>query len=167
MLVTLNTVVFLVAHLLSRIELGVGFAFGLFALFGILRYRTETVPVRDMSYLFVVIALGLINSVGQEELTYVDLLLANGVLIAVLFVLTNLWWPRSADSHELVYERIDNIRPENRSLLVADLQQRTGLDVTDVEVTSINFLNDTAQLRVVYSRADPERSVAPVDEAEL
>lgn len=152
MLITLNVVVFLVAHLLSRIDLGVGFAFGLFALFGILRYRTETVPVRDMSYLFAVIAIGLVNSVGQDELTYVDLILANGVLICVLFVLARLWWPRSPGSHELIYERIENIRPENRPALLADLRARTGLDITDVEINSINFLNDTAVMRVFYSR---------------
>lgn len=160
MMATLNVIIFLVAHFMGRVELGVGFAFGLFAVFGIIRYRTEALPVREMSYLFAIIAVGMINSVGENVLSWTDLLIANGAIIAMLFILSRLVWNQTPQVRTVTYERIENIRPDRQAELYWDLWERTGLEVVDVEVVSINFMNDTAKLRVHHrAPADSEHSV--------
>lgn len=163
MMFTMNLIVFLVSYFMNEVELGVGFGFGLFALFGIMRYRTETIPVREMAYLFAVIALGLVNGVGANQMTIADVLIANGVVVAVLALLSRVWWGQAVDVREILYERIDNIRPERRAELYWDLWERTGLTITDVEVVSVNFMNDTALLRVFHKPSgDGEGTPAPV-----
>jgi len=160
MMATLNVIVFLVAHFMGRVDLGVGFAFGLFAVFGIIRYRTEALPVREMSYLFAIIAVGMINSVGADVLSYTDLVIANGSIIATLYVLSRLVWNATPQVRTVTYERIENIRPDRQAELYWDLWERTGLEVVDVEVVSINFMNDTAKLRVHHKPpATSEHSV--------
>ncbi len=147
MLVTLNLVVFLVGFFMNSVEVGVGFGFGLFALFGIVRYRTESIPVREMSYLFVVIALGLVNAIGSSVLSWAEVLIANGSLIIALGTLSQLFWRHRYVVRDIVYDQVDNIRPESRHQLLRDLWTRTGLKAVSVEVISVNLLNDTAVLR--------------------
>ena len=150
MMATLNIIVFLLGHVMGQLSLGIEFGFGLFALFGIIRYRTEAVPVREMSYLFAVIALGLVNAVGHEQLSWVELLVGNFAVVALLFVLSRVVWAQTPQVRNVTYERIENIRPDRQAELYWDLWERTGLDVVDVEVLSINFMNDTAKLRVYH-----------------
>lgn len=154
MMVTLNVVVFLVAFFMNSVELGVGFGFGLFALFGIVRYRTESIPVQEMSYLFAVIALGLINSVGITEMSWTELAVANGAMLITLAVLVVVLLRRPHFRRNVVYDRVDFIRPDKRSELLWDLWERTGLEIIDIEVRSVNFLNDTAQLQLTCKK-DP------------
>ena len=140
--------VFLVAHLLHDIEMSMGFAFGLFAVFSMLRYRTESIPVRDMTYLFLVIVIALITAVVPAAA--IEIFMVN-MLICVLARLaeTKLLAPRTHDKL-VIYENIDNIKAENHSRLIEDLVQRTGLDIYRFEIEKIDFLRDTAFLRVFY-----------------
>jgi len=140
--------VFLVTHLLQGIEISMGFAFGLFAIFAMLRYRTESISIRNMSYLFLVIVISLLNGVGP--LSALSLILVNSLLCAlVAFGETNLFAPRIF-SKSIRYENIHNIRPENHQALIEDLKQRTGLDIQRIEVSNIDFLSDTANIKVFH-----------------
>jgi hypothetical protein len=154
-----NTVIFFVMTMLTSIELSLGVGFGLFAIFTVLRYRTEEIPIREITYLFVMIALPVMNSalVAGEELA--GLLVANGTTVLVLYVLEHEWGFDFEASKKLTYEVIENIRPENHERLLDDLRLRTGLAVKRVEIGRIDFLRDTAQLRIFY---DEPRSDARV-----
>ena len=149
MMVTLNLVVFMVGFFMNSVEVGVGFGFGLFALFGIVRYRTESVPVREMSFLFVVIALGLTNAVGANVLTWVEVLIADTTTLGALGVLSTVFWRHRRSERSVVYDRLDNLRPELRDQLLRDLWERTGIVAIEVEVVSVNLVNDSAVLKVI------------------
>ena len=144
-----GTGVFLVTHLLQGVEISMGFAFGLFAIFAMLRYRTETISIRDMTYLFLVIVISLLNGVGP--LTPAGAAFVNAILCMIVAIgETSLFAPRVFEK-KIRYENINNIRPENHHLLVADITQRTGLNVTSIEITDIDFLSDIANLQISYS----------------
>ena len=143
--------VFIVAHLLRSVEISLGFAFGLFAIFSMLRYRTESISIKEMTYLFLVISIALLSAVGQ--VSYVELMILNGMICVGTIVAETPLLSPSLATKRVGYERIDNIKPENRAALLDDLRARTGLDVTDVRVESIDFIRDAATLMIFY-RAD-------------
>ncbi|MBX2998367.1 MAG: DUF4956 domain-containing protein [Caldilineaceae bacterium] len=149
-----NTVVYFVVSFLTGVELSVGFGFGLFAIFSVLRYRTATMSTREMTYLFVVIAIPVMNSLLMREGAWLLLVEANLIIVTVLYVLEQGWGFRYAASNSIRYERIELIRPENHALLMADLRQRTGLPINRIEIGRINFLEDTAELNVYYDQPD-------------
>ncbi len=146
-----GTGVFLVTRLLHNVDMTMGFAFGLFAVFSMLRYRTESLTVRDMTYLFMVIAISLITAVSA--LSVVELLIVHLGICILSLVLEQRNSVETAQSKVLVYEKIDNIKPENYAQLVDDLRQRTGLDITRAQVLDIDFLKDTAQVKIFYKSA--------------
>lgn len=145
-----NTIIFFVMSLLSSIELSVGAGFGLFAIFSVLRYRTNPMPPREMTYLFILIGLPIINSGLLTSSGWDVLLMANGAIVVVLYVLEQGWGFHYEQSQRVSYERIEMIRPENHDLLLADLRERTGLPVKRVEIGHINFLKDSADLKIYY-----------------
>ncbi len=146
-------VIFLIAYVLKSTEVSVGFGFGLFAVFGILRYRTEEVPTRDLTYLLVVIAIAMINAVANFGAT--GLLLFNALLAAGTALVQWVGNLRREDQQKLVYERVELIRPARRQELLQDLQTRLGVTVERIEVGQIDFMRDTVLL-TVWSRALPE-----------
>lgn len=148
--VAFSTIIFFVIGLMNNTELGIGVGFGLFAIFSILRYRTDTVPIREMTYLFVLIALAVVNSLLFQWQAYVQFALVNVAVIAILYVLERGWGFHYMTRKVITYERIDLIRPENEALLLADLQERTGLPIERVEIGKINFLRDSAEIVVYY-----------------
>ena len=138
--------VFLVTSQLSSVDISMGFAFGLFAIFSMLRYRTESITINEMTYLFLVIAMSLLSGVGvTDHVTLVVLF----VLICALayFTETNLLLP-SLEQRDIQYEKIENIVPERREALMADLRERLGEELRTVEIESVDFLRDTARLKV-------------------
>lgn len=145
-----STTIYFVMSQLSSIELSLGVGFGLFAIFSVLRYRTEEMPIREMTYLFIIIALPVMNSVLSSGGEFDKLLIANLTIVALLYVLEREWGFHFESSKRITYEKIDLIRPENHASLLEDLRQRTGLAVKRVEVGRIDFLRDTAELRVYY-----------------
>ena len=148
-LVLLSVSIFFLIYLLGSVKVKIGFALGLFAIFGVLRYRTETIPVREMSYMFGVISLSVINALA-DSLSVVELLVPN-VAIAILIWLFETFVLRANLASKLVlYDRIDLITPERREEMLEDLHKRTGLKITKVKVGSIDFLKDTAVLKIEY-----------------
>lgn len=147
-----SSAMFLLLWLMQLLDIQTGFVLGLFAIFGMIRYRTETVPIREMNYLFIVIAVSIINSLclKAEGLTWYVLLLANMFIILIAGALE--WWSnrKRTSSKIILYEKIDNIQPARRAELIADLQERTGLQIIDVEIGHIDFLRDVAYIKVTY-----------------
>ena len=140
--------VFVIAGLLSRVEISLGFAFGLFAIFSMLRYRTEQISVKEMTYLFLVIAVALLSSVAPVG--YLELILVNALICAGTYVAESELISAGRATQLVQYEKIENIKPANRDALLDDLRERSGLDVIDVRVESIDYLRDAAQLTVYY-----------------
>ncbi len=141
--------IFLMVNLLGALKIKVGFALGLFAIFGIIRYRTEQMPVREMSYLFVIISLSVINGLSAN-LSIGQTVIANALLLAAIWVTEQEIGLRDIRSKLIAYDDISKIKPEQRSELINDLRQRTGLEIIQVEVGHIDFLRDMAMLRVFY-----------------
>lgn len=141
--------IFLMIYLLGSVKIKIGFALGLFAIFGIIRYRTESMPVREMTYLFVIISMSVINAlaVSSDWLT----LAAVNLLFVVCCVLGELTNKMRHNACKLVkYDRIDLIRPDKSAELTADLEQRLGVKIYKVEVGAVDFLRDMTMLKVYY-----------------
>ena len=145
-----NTVIYFVLGLLTNANLSVGVGFGLFAIFSVLRYRTDEMPIREMTYLFILIALPVMNSVMISNTALSYLLVANGSVLALLFALEKEWGFHFAGSKRVMYDRIDLISPAHEARLLGDLRERTGLAVERVDVRRIDFLHDTADLTIYY-----------------
>jgi hypothetical protein len=152
--VLINVSVFLICFMLASIQVKIGFAFGLFAVFSIIRYRTEQIPIREMTYMFVVIIIAVLNALSNGALSYAELLLANTAILATVFLLEKNFLHRREFVQTITYEKIDLIKPENYHRLIADLRDRTGMNVIRAEIDSVNFLNDTARIKMLYQAPD-------------
>ncbi|KGL63617.1 hypothetical protein PHEL85_0654 [Polaribacter sp. Hel1_85] len=128
----------------------IGMALGLFAIFGIIRYRTNPVDIKEMTYLFVVIGVSIINALANKKMSYAEILAANIIIVFVLVLIEKYWSLKQVVAKSIVYENIDNIKPENYHLLKEDLENRTGLTINDVTVGNIDFLKDIATVTIFY-----------------
>ena len=146
----MNTIVFLICFSLMNTSLEMGFALGLFAIFGIIRYRTDPIPIKEMTYLFLVVGVAVINGLAGKKTSYAELLLVNIILIVATWYLEKIWMRKQLNSLRINYEKIELIHPAKKEELIADLKERTGLDVQDAKVERINFLRDSARLSVSY-----------------
>lgn len=163
-----NVINFLICILLSSAKLKMGFAFGLFAIFSILRYRTVTVPVREMGYFFISVAVGIINALAVvngnpfEDMANFpfELLLANGIVLGLVLLLDRKSNLQHQNYKEINYERIDLIQPEKREEMIRDLRTRTGLPISRVEIIKIDFLRDVATIHAFYLSTENEMSSA-------
>lgn len=149
--IVFNLLVFLVCFFMGSLEMSVGLGFGLFALFGILRYRTITVPIKEMTYLFTVIVIAIINALSSKHMGLSVTLAADISVLALIFFLEKVWFTTQQGFKVITYEKIENIKPENAQLLLSDLRARTGLDITTIDIETINFLNDTALIKIYYN----------------
>jgi len=145
-----NLIIFLLCYMLKNTQLQIGVAFGLFAVFSILRYRTLNVSVVEMAYLFLVITLAVINAMSNDRVSITEVVVANTLIVAVIFVLEKEWLLKHPLEKVIEYEKIENIRPENHQKLLADLRARTGLNVHRFEIGKIDFTRDTAIIRIYY-----------------
>ena len=146
----ISLTVFLLCVLLDSVKLELGFALGLFAIFGIIRDRTDPIPIKEMTYLFLVIGISVVNALANKKISYAELIFANFMIIGVTLGLERIWLLRHESRKNVIYEKIDLIKPEKREELIADLKNRTGIDVVRVEVRRIDFLKDIAHLRIFY-----------------
>jgi hypothetical protein len=146
----LNTMTFFICFTLKKFDLGLGMALGLFAIFGILRYRTSTIPIKEMTYLFMVIGVGVINALANKKMSYTELAFTNLCIIGLSAALENISLLRRELRETILYEKVNLIRPENHVELVADLQERTGLKLSRLELGEINFLRDTVSIDMFY-----------------
>ncbi len=145
-----SMLIFFLCYLLSGIKLEMGFAFGLFAIFSILRYRTISLPMKEMTYLFMVIAIAVINALTTKKVSFVELLFTNVSLMAATWFLERLWYKEGLSEQTIEYEKIENIKPERKAILMADLKERTGLDIRSAEILTTDFLRDMARVRIYY-----------------
>jgi len=143
-----NSLIFFFATILGSMTVNLGFAFGLFAVFAILRYRTDPIPIKEMTYLFIVITIGVINALSSSEVSYAELLFTNVALVGLTYFLETYWQNNLLVRHNVEYEIIENIKPENHEKLLLDLEDRTGLSIKHFEIGRINFLRDTIQIRI-------------------
>jgi hypothetical protein len=151
-----NTVIFFVLSFMTNAEIGVGVGFGLFAIFSILRYRTDPIPIREMTYLFIIAALPIMNSAGANSNIWPQLVVANLAILGIMWVLEKEWGFHYESSKRILYEKIDLIRPDRRAELQADLEQRTGLKLKRIAIGKVDFLRDTADLKVYYDDLSQE-----------
>ena len=145
-----NSLIFFFASILGSITINMGFAFGLFAVFAILRYRTDPIPIKEMTYLFIVITIGVINALSGDEVSIGALLFTNTALVGLTYFLEKYWQNNLLASMNIDYEKIENVKPENHEALLADLKERTGLNIQDFQLSRMNFLRDTARIRIYY-----------------
>ena len=145
-----NILTFFICFLLRKVPMEMGFALGLFAVFGILRYRTEAIPIRQMTYLFIVIGLSMINSLANKSISWFEILLANGIITIITYLIDRVWFSTIELTKTILYEKIELIKPENEQELIEDLKQRTGLQIVAVKIDKVDFLRDTAQIKIYY-----------------
>jgi hypothetical protein len=145
-----NPTIYFLLGLMGSIELTVGVGFGLFAIFSVLRYRTEEMPIREMTYLFILIAMPVMNSVLASGGEFFKVAIADVAIMGLLFVLEKEWGFSFQSTKRVTYEKIELITPANHERLIADLQERTGLVISRVDVGRIDFLRDTAELTIHY-----------------
>ncbi len=146
-------------YLMDGSKIKIGAALGLFAVFGIIRYRTESIPIREMTYLFFVVAISVINGIAAK-LSLVELLAANMLFVVVVAVAESNRFVKRVGCKYVRYDNIKLITPQKRAELIEDLSKRTGLNVLRVEVGSIDFMNDTALIKMYYvSKNESENDV--------
>ena len=148
-LILLSVSIFFLIYLLGSVKVKIGFALGLFAIFGILRYRTETIPVREMTYMFSVICLSVINALA-DTMSFAELAVPNLAIAGLIWLFEAFVLKGNIASKLILYDRIELITPERREELLEDLHKRTGLNITKVNVGSVDFLKDTAILKIEY-----------------
>lgn len=151
-----SAVMFLLIFMMENVSMTMGIMLGLFAIFGVIRYRTETVPIREMTYLFVIIGTSVINGLSLN-MTYSNLLVANAMLLLLMALLENRSLLKHQTTKLVLYDKIEMIVPEKREELIADLQQRLGITKIDkVEIGHVDFLRDVAFVKVYYHLAKGE-----------
>ncbi|MDA3927501.1 MAG: DUF4956 domain-containing protein [Prolixibacteraceae bacterium] len=146
----ISTVIFLLIFLLENVKLELGFALGLFAIFGIIRYRTRQIPIKEMTYLFLVIGISVINALANKKVSYAELVLTNGLLLSVTYGLERMMTLKHETRKTINYEKIELIKPENRLELKNDIEDRTGIKINRLEVGKIDFVRDIARIDIYY-----------------
>ena len=146
----IGIIVFFLCFTLKKYELDIGMALGLFAIFGIIRYRTNPIDIKEMTYLLVVIGVSVINSLANKKMSYAELILGNAIVVGAIVIIERVWLLKQETSRKIVYEKLDNIKPENYELLKTDLEQRTGLKINKVSIGNINFSTETANVTIYY-----------------
>jgi hypothetical protein len=143
-----NIIIFLITFTMNKVDMSMGAAFGLFAVFSMLRYRTEGISMKDMTYLFLVIAMGLLTAVSKGS--WDELGLLNLIILLTTFILESNVFMKKEISKNVIYENIEMIKPENHQTLINDLQNRTGIKIHRISVGKVDFLKDIAQVKIFY-----------------
>tara|TARA_B110000967_G_C18888843_1_gene565913 strand:+ start:2294 stop:2914 length:621 start_codon:yes stop_codon:yes gene_type:complete len=146
----INTLIFFVCFLFSNVKLSIGFAFGLFAIFSILRYRTITIPIKEMTFLFSAITIAIINALSTSKVSFAELFFTNIIIIIFILILSKLWLHSKESSVTIYYETIENIKPANRTELFADLEVLIGVKITQVKILKVNTKSQLVTLKVYY-----------------
>jgi hypothetical protein len=146
----ISVIVFFICFTLKKLELDLGMALGLFAIFGIIRYRTNTVSIKEMTYLFVVIGVSVINALANKKLSYSELLLTNSIIILTLYFTESFSNYGIILSKKITYSNIDNLKPENREELIKELEQINGITISDIKIGSVDLNLNTATIKILY-----------------
>lgn len=148
--IAISIVIFLLCFLLESVKIELGFALGLFAIFGIIRYRTDAIPIKEMTYLFVIIAIAVINALANKKISYAELVGTNAMIVGGLYILEKILNLRQEMSQRIIYEKIENLHADRKEELMADLKLRTGINISRIEIDRIDFLRDTARILIFY-----------------
>ena len=153
-----GTITFFLCFGLKKLDIDTGMGLGLFAIFGIIRYRTDAIEIKEMTYLFLIIGLSVVNALASNKLSIAEMGLINVFMVILTYILEFVWLMKHETRKTITYERIDLIKPENAAEMKKDLEVRTGLSLNRFEIGKIDFLNDTAQVRVYYYAEEQEFS---------
>jgi hypothetical protein len=146
----IGIVVFFVSSIMRRVDIGLGLAFGLFAIFGILRFRTRNFSMKDMAYLFATIGISVINSLGMMVLPLTGILVINAIILVAAFVLEKILCNNTFMKHSIVNDRLELLKPENQSKLQKDISSRTGREILRINIEKIDYKKDTADLDIYF-----------------
>ena len=145
-----NITVFFICIILMNVKIKTGVAFGLFAIFSILRYRTLPIPIKEISFLFVIITIAVINSFTSKKISLAEIIAANTLIIVATYILEKIWLKNKLSKKLVIYEKIELIKANKEEALLNDLMERTGIEIVKYEVQNINFLRDTADIVIYY-----------------
>jgi cell division protein FtsW (lipid II flippase) len=146
----IGIIVFFICFTLKKFEIDLGMALGLFAIFGIIRYRTDPIPIREMTYLFVVIGISIMNALVNKKMSYVEILSANTIIFIATYILENINALKHEVSKKITYDNMELVKKQNEKLLLEDLEQRTGLNINRVKVNSLDYFKPSANLTIYY-----------------
>ncbi len=145
-----NSLIFFFAYILGNLDVNIAFGFGLFAVFAILRYRTDPIPIKEMTYLFIVITIGVINALSANNVAFSEVLFANAAIVLLTYFLERYWVNNLLKSKAIVYDDLDKIAPEKNQELIDELSEKTGLNLLRAKVGRINFKSNRVNIRVFY-----------------
>lgn len=146
----IGTITFFLCFALAKLKIGTGMGLGLFAIFGIIRYRTDAIEIKEMTYLFLVIGLSVINSLASKKISIIEIAAINTFAVLITFLLEFVFLLKHETRKSITYEKIALIVPEKYEEMKADMEHRTGLQINRFEVGKIDFLNDTAQVKIFF-----------------
>ncbi len=147
-----GTIVFFLCFTLKKYEIDLGLALGLFAIFGILRYRTDPLKVREMTYLFVVIGLSLVNALSNKKMSYTEIFVANSIVVAMAYFLDRYWNQQKTYTKDILYESLEHIRPEHHELLKTELEHKLGFEILSISLGQIDFKAETVKIKIRYKK---------------
>lgn len=162
--VLFNVINFMICFLLGSAKINMGFAFGLFAIFSIIKYRTIVVSIKDMGYFFVCVALGMLNSLANSNDNFMVIIICNLVILSLTFLLDRLDFINNENVKEIIYDNVELIKPNVREELIADLKERTGLVIHKVEIVSINYLKDIVLLKAYYYSKESQSALPTISD---
>ena len=145
-----NSLIFFFAYILGNLDVNIAFGFGLFAVFAILRYRTDPIPIKEMTYLFIVITIGVINALSANNVAFSEVLFANAAIVILTYLLERYWVNNLLKSKAIVYGELDKISPEKNQELIDELSEKTGLSLLRAKVGRVNFKSNRVNIRVYY-----------------
>ena len=145
-----NSLIFFFAYILGNLDVNMAFGFGLFAVFAILRYRTDPIPIKEMTYLFIVITIGVINALSANNVAFSEVLFANIAIVTLTFFLERYWVNNLLKSKAIVYDGLEKISPEKNQELIDELSEKTGLNLLRAKIGRINFKSNRVNIRVYY-----------------
>lgn len=148
--IAVSIVIFLLCFLLANVKMELGFALGLFAIFSIIRYRTDSIPIKEMTYLFVVIVVSVINALANKKISYAELVITNLLIIGILYILEKILNLRQEIMYRILYEKIENVQVGKEEELLADLKLRTGKNIKRFEIERIDFMRDVAYINIFF-----------------
>ena len=148
----IGTIVFFLCFTLKKYEIDLGLALGLFAIFGILRYRTDPLKVREMTYLFVVIGLSLVNALSNKKMSYTEIFVANTIVVAMAYFLDRFWSQKKTNTKDILYESLEHIRPEHHEILKTKLEEKLGFEILSISLGQIDFKAETVKIKIRYKK---------------
>lgn len=147
-----GTVVFFLCFTLKKYEIDLGLALGLFAIFGILRYRTDQIKVREMTYLFIIIGISVINSLSNKKMSYIEIITANSLIVLIAYYFDRYWNKQRTSSKDITYQSLEHIRPEQHEILKTELEEKLGFKILKIEIGQIDFEKQSVKIKIRYNK---------------